>query len=354
MNSRWWAALAAVLMMGACTGREAPSGPTSSAGPSAAPAVQAEQVPAGYFRKPKDGEVCKKIDLAALQAVVPGIEAGPSSGVFHGTLKCEFQVMTPSLVLVTFGARMFDSAEQAAKHRETILNYLGTVPRTVTLPVSKAEAFVTDGALDVYEQNMHLGGGVYATDKAMVTERLTQTIQRIVDDFLIVVRKEFQSTTGPSPTAQAQRERRVVSPQAVNGKRLAGFDGRQFDKILFALRFALDHLGASPAVAATYGSSKSNNIMIFAATLAVIKTDAQIDATLLRLALEGITMSKPASDKLDEWTEIRCGEAKIKEFTGAMCLWRDKDSIGVAVFPGQKPADVKADFLTLRKLATEG
>jgi len=219
------------------------------------------------------------------------------------------------------------------------------------LPLSRAEAFVDGIGVNVFEQNMALSGGGYVTDKAMVTPRLAEVVQRMVDEMLLILRKEYQSTTGPSPTAQA-KERRVVSPLLVRGREVA-LEQTYFE-VQFILREDLDDLDPSPTVAQTYGSTKANNVLIFAATLAVLKAEAQIDSTLTRLAREGITMAKPVSDKLDEWTEIRCGDGKIKQFTGALCLWRDKDSIGVVAFPGQTPADVKADLLALRDLVTKG
>lgn len=348
MKVKWWAALAAALVLSGCTSEEKAAAP-----PSAAPVVaQEEAVPAGYFRKPKDGELCKKVDVAALQAVVPGLAAGPAAGVFQGRLKCDFQVTAPSLVSVTIYATMYESADLAAKDLQDVRN-IDTGMKPVTLPASKAEALVSGAGVTVLEQNLLLSGGVYATDKAVLTERFGDAVRKVVDDFLIVVRKELQSTTGPSPTAQPQRERRVVSPNAVSGRQFTHPE-RQYDEIMFGLRIDLDNLDPSPAVAMVYGNSKANNVMIFAATVAVLKTDAGIDATLTRLAREGITMSKPVTEKLDGSTEIRCGEAKLMAFTGALCLWRDNDSLGVAAFPGQKPADVKADFLTLRRLATTG
>ena len=56
MKVKWWASLAVALVLGGCTSETKPD-----TGPSAAPVVaQEEVVPAGYFRKPKDGEICKK------------------------------------------------------------------------------------------------------------------------------------------------------------------------------------------------------------------------------------------------------------------------------------------------------
>jgi hypothetical protein len=287
VKANWCAALIAVLVLGGCTTEAKPD---AVPGPSAAPSVAPEEVvPAGYFRKPKDGEVCKKVDLTPLQAVLPGISVGPASGVFQDYLKCDYTISTSLVLGVAFRATMFDSAEQAAKELDFTRDVNPDL-RTITLPVSKAQALVSSDGLGVFEQNMSLSGGAYATDKAMLTERLAEAVHRTFDALLVILRKEFQATTGPSPTAQPQNQRRVVSPNA--------FHGRMFT-------YDLD---PSPTVAATYGSSKSNNVMIFAAALTI----------------------------------------------GALCLWRDNDSIGMAVVPGQKPADVKADFLTLRRLATTG
>jgi hypothetical protein len=186
-----------------------------------------------------------------------------------------------------------------------------------------------------------------------VTPPLIEAVRKVVDDFLLVVRKELQSVTGPSPTAAPPRERRVVSPNAVAGRQHA-YQEQQYDDLRITLMFDLDRLDPSPAVAAIYGSSKSGNVMIFAATLALLKTDAQIDSTLSRLEREGITMSKPVTERPDDSTEIRCGDSMVKGSPAALCLWRDKDSLGVALFPGQRPAGVKADFLTLKRLATTG
>jgi len=340
------AALAAVVLLSGCTGKQDP-GPQ----PSAQAVVQEEVVPLGYYRKPKDGQVCKKLDPAPLQALIPGIAPGPAIGVFQSRLKCEFSVNTPSLVSIVVAAEMFESADGTAKFRELLVNTTQGIGTAVTLPLSRAEAFVDGIGVNVFEQNMALSGGGYVTDKAMVTPRLAEVVQRMVDEMLLILRKEYQSTTGPSPTAQA-KERRVVSPLLVRGREVA-LEQTYFE-VQFILREDLDDLDPSPTVAQTYGSTKANNVLIFAATLAVLKAEAQIDSTLTRLAREGITMAKPVSDKLDEWTEIRCGDGKIKQFTGALCLWRDKDSIGVVAFPGQTPADVKADLLALRDLVTKG
>jgi hypothetical protein len=341
----WCAVLAAALVLSGCTGKQTPLPQSSSA------AAQEEVVPAGFYRKPKDGEICKKLDPAPLKALLPGIEPGPAMGIYQGYLKCEFTRNTPSLVNVDMRVWMYPSAEQAAKERETTVNLTATAVRTLTLPLSQAQASADDDRLTVIDQNMVLAGGVSAVDKALVTPQLVEVVHQLADNLVVLLRKEFQATTGPSPTAQP-RQVRVVSPPAVHG-RTPQYE-QQYDEVRFILREDLDRLDASDAVASAYGTTKANNVLIFAATLAVLKTEAQIDAALTRLAREGITLTRPVSDKLDEWTEIRCGDGRIKQFTGALCLWRDKDSIGVAAFPGQKPAEVKADFLTLRKLATEG
>lgn len=338
--------LAAALALGACT---ATPEPAPSAQPS--PAQPEQQVPAGYYRQAKDGELCKKVDLAPLTAVVPGMAVGSSTGVSQGNLRCDYTATAPSLVNLNIWLTMHDSADKARKVFEDAMNH-SPGGRPVTLPVSKfaAIAATTGDGISVLDQNLLAGAGTYAADKTLITEKYAAAVHRIFDALLTLVRRELQATTGPSASAPPAAARKVTSPDAVRGRQ-RNADNRWFE-ITFSLGESLRGLDKDPPVKSAYGSTSAGNVMIFAATLNVKANAAE--TVLATLASEGITWSNPAAEKMPDGAEIRCGDGKIKDQTGAVCLWYDQYSLGVAVFPGQKPADTKADFIALRELATRG
>lgn len=308
-------------------------------------------MPVGFYRKAKDGEPCNKVDLAAIRAVVPGIALGPSTGVTKGALSCDLTVSSPSFVDVGVAAAMFASAEDAKKEYDGFLNQFPSW-RKLSLAATKAEANTTKEYLVLLDQNMLLSAHWYAADKALLTEKFSETVGATADSLLAVLRKDLQSTTGPSASAKPV-QRRVSTPDAVHGRK-GGLADLKADEIRFILQRSLDELDKSPAIAMAYGTTSANNVLVMGATLAELTQAAQIDSVLARLAVEGITLSRSSTEKLGDGTEIRCGEAKLKDLAGALCVWRDNFSIGIAAFPGQKPADVKADFLTLRELVTRG
>ncbi|HEX6684061.1 MAG TPA: hypothetical protein VF062_14755 [Candidatus Limnocylindrales bacterium] len=126
-----------------------------------------------------------------------------------------------------------------------------------------------------------------------------------------------------------------------------GYD-YETDNFAYAVRSTFEEVTKEAPAYGVYGTRKDGNLMMFAAALIKQPARAQVGAILRALAEDlDIATANPGSHGEGR----TCGDATIEGEQGALCTWRDERGIGIALFPGQRPAAVRYDFASLQGLA---
>ena len=144
---------------------------------------------------------------------------------------------------------------------------------------------------------------------------------------------------------------RVTAPDQVGGRKnnagIAVIDHGP-GNLAYAVRTTFEEVTKETPAYGAYGTKKDNNLMMFAAALIKQPTREQVSALLRGLADD---LKIVAADPGSHGQGRTCGNATVEGEPAALCTWRDERSIGVAVFPGQRPATVRDDFASLQGLA---
>jgi hypothetical protein len=163
-----------------------------------------------------------------------------------------------------------------------------------------------------------------------------------------------QGGTGASasPTPSVAPVYRVTAPDQVGArKKYGGFGDNDPHpgNLAYAIRTTVEEVTREAPAYGAYGIKKDGNQMMFAAVMIKQPTRAQVSAIVRGLAND---VKIVAADPGSHGEGRTCSNATVEGEPGALCTWRDERSIGVAVFPGQRPAGaVRDDFASLQGLA---
>lgn len=138
---------------------------------------------------------------------------------------------------------------------------------------------------------------------------------------------------------------RVAAPGAVGGRKRDAENDYGTRDLAYAVRSTVEEVIKEAPAYAVYGTRKDGNLMMFAAALVKQPTRLRVGAILRGLA-ENLDIAAANPDSHGEGRT--CGDATIEGEPAALCTWRDERSIGIALFPGQRPAAVRYDFASLQ------
>lgn len=151
------------------------------------------------------------------------------------------------------------------------------------------------------------------------------------------------ASTPASPSASLGY--RVAAPGAVGGRKRDAESDYHTRDVAYAMRSTVEAVTNEAPAYAVYGTKKDGNLMLFSAALIKEPTRLQIGA-ILRMLPGNVNIV--AVDPGSHGEGRVCGDATVEDKPAALCTWRDERSIGIAVFPGQRPAAVRDDFASLQ------